>query len=182
MRAEGSPHISQAGIDLARRIGGETGRFGRVATSTAPRAFETAIAMGLAVDEQMELLRELGPGVEAEVRWDAGFAAFGRALRQGGATARFGTALAALWRAFIEAVPEGGRALMITHGGIVECGAVACLPEADHAAWGPACGYCEGVRLAFDGEKFVAAEIRRVEPSRYEALQLGIHWGISHPE
>lgn len=162
MRAEGSPHISQAGIDLARRIGDEIGRVARVATSTAPRAFETAIAMGLAVDEQVELLRELGEGVEAEVRWDAGFAAFGRAFQQGGATARFGTALAAMWRAFIETVPDGGRALIITHGGIVECGAVACLPEADHGAWGPACGYCEGVRLGLDGAAFVEVEILRV--------------------
>jgi hypothetical protein len=52
--------------------------------------------------------------------------------------------------------------LVITHGGIVEIGAVGCLPDADHSAWGPYCDYCEGVRLSLDGERFVEAEILRV--------------------
>ena len=52
--------------------------------------------------------------------------------------------------------------LAISHGGIVEAAAVACLPDADHAAWGDTLGYCEGVRLVFDGERFVRGEILRV--------------------
>ena len=51
-----SPHISQDGVDLARRVGQGLGKFDRVVTSTLPRAFETAIAMGYAVDEQIEQL------------------------------------------------------------------------------------------------------------------------------
>jgi hypothetical protein len=39
---------------------------------------------------------------------------------------------------------------------------VACLPRDNHAAWGPSCSYCEGVRLAFDGEQFTMAELLRV--------------------
>ena len=33
---------------------------------------------------------------------------------------------------------------------VVELGAVASLPDADHAGWGEAIGYCEGVRLVYD--------------------------------
>ena len=36
---------------------------------------------------------------------------------------------------------------------IVELGAVGSLPGAGHAAWGEAIGYCEGVRVVFDGER-----------------------------
>jgi len=46
---------------------------------------------------------------------------------------------------------------------ISEAGAVGCLPEADHASWGPECDYFKSVGLAFDGEKFLYAEILRAE-------------------
>ncbi len=52
--------------------------------------------------------------------------------------------------------------MIISHGGIVEAAAVACLPGADHGSWGAYCGYCEGIRLFFDGEQFVNGEILRV--------------------
>jgi broad specificity phosphatase PhoE len=162
MRVEHGRHLSQAGVSLARRVGNALGPFDRVVTSTVPRAFETAIAMGFAVDEQLDQLSTLGDDVSAEIDWRAGFAEFARVIRQGGATARFALRQADLWRSIVKALPEGRRALVITHGGIVEAGAVACLPQADHATWGPSCDYCEGVRLAFDGEQFTMAELLRV--------------------
>lgn len=162
MRTRPGQHLSQAGVELAHRVGRALPPFNLVIASTALRAVETAEAMGLRVDEKIEQLSTLDPGVEAEVAWDAGFAAFAQAMRRGGATARFGIMQAALWRSIALRLPDGGRALILTHGGIIEAGAVACLPQADHAAWGPACGYLEGVRLAFNGENFVDAEILRV--------------------
>jgi len=162
MRVEHGQHLSQAGVSLARRVGNALGPFDRVVTSTVPRAFETAIAMGFAVDEQLDQLSTLEDGVSAEIDWRAGFAVFARVIRQGGATARFAFRQADLWRSIVRALPDSGRALIITHGGIVEAGAVACLPQVDHATWGPSCDYCEGVRLAFDGEQFTAAELLRV--------------------
>jgi broad specificity phosphatase PhoE len=118
--------------------------------------------MGFAVDEQLDQLSTLGDDVSAEIDWRAGFAEFARVIRQGGATARFALRQADLWRSIVRALPEGRRALAITHGGIVEASAVACLPQADHVAWGPSCNYCEGVRLAFDGEQFTMVELLRV--------------------
>ena len=162
MRTRPGEHLSQAGVTLARRLGDHLGPFDRVVTSTIPRAFETAIAMGFAVDEQLEALSYLDADLEAEVDWDAGFAAFARAARRGGATARFGRRQADLWRRIAAALPDGGRALVITHGGVIEAGAVMALPDADHAAWGATCSYCEGVRLGFDGHAFTSAEILRI--------------------
>ncbi|RLC96340.1 MAG: hypothetical protein DRI77_08740 [Chloroflexi bacterium] len=162
-RVKPGQHLSQAGINLARRVGSSLGPYDRVITSTIPRAFETAIAMGFAVDEQLDQLSEMGDDVDAEIHWAAGFAEFARVIEQGGATARFARAQAQTWRSIAMALPDEGGALLITHGGIIEAGAVACLPRADHSAWGVACDYCEGVRLSFNGETFTEAEILRVE-------------------
>jgi len=163
MRAKAGQHLSQAGVRLARRVGSDLGPFDRVITSALPRAFETAIAMGFVVDEQFDQLSEMGDDASSEIHWAAGFAEFARVIKQGGATARFARTQAELWLSIARALPEGGRALVITHGGIVEAGAVACLLQADHNTWGAACGYCEGVRLSFNGETFTEVEILRVE-------------------
>ena len=67
MRVKPGQHLSQAGVDLARRVGDGMGRFGRVVTSRVPRADETAIAMAYAVDEQLEALSATPDGLGAEV-------------------------------------------------------------------------------------------------------------------
>jgi hypothetical protein len=45
-------HLSQAGVDLAWRLGETMEPYELVVTSPVARAFETAIAMGFAEDEQ----------------------------------------------------------------------------------------------------------------------------------
>ena len=162
MRVQPGVHLSQAGVTLARRVGDTAGPFDRVVTSTLERAYETAIAMGFAVHEQVALLAEMGDDVAREVHWTEGFPGFARAVALGGATARYAAELAVLWRQIVQATPENGRALVISHGGIVEAGAVGCLPDADHTAWGPALDYCEGVRLSFDGGRFTSIELLRL--------------------
>jgi broad specificity phosphatase PhoE len=162
MRYKPGQHLSQAGVSLARRVGAEMGPFERVITSTIPRAYETAIAMGFAVHEQLEDLSVLDDGVEAEVSWDAGFAAFARAAADEGAVARASQRQARFWQGIAGALSDDAAALLITHGGFIELGAVGCLPGADHESWGGHCSYCEGVRLAYDAVQFVDIEILRV--------------------
>jgi broad specificity phosphatase PhoE len=164
MRVKPGEHLSQEGVTLARRVGETLAPFNRVITSTIPRAFETAIAMGFAVDEEDEHFSIPLDGVEDEVgSWDAGFGAFGSAYHGGGATRRFADLLAGRLAEIARALPENGAALVISHGAIVEAAAVGCLPEANHAAWGRYCDYCEGVRLGFDAGQFTKVEIIRVE-------------------
>lgn len=164
MRVKPGQHLSQAGVALARRIGSGIGPFARVITSHIPRAYETAIALGFAVDEQAEALGMMIEGVEAEVgAWDAGFGAFGAAVQRGGLAAQLAAALSGFFRSAAISLAPGESALLITHGGMIEAGAVQCLPDADHASWGRFCDYCEGVRLAFDGERFVDIEILRLD-------------------
>ena len=89
MRVGQGQHLSQEGVDLARRVGATMGRFDRVVTSALPRAFETAIAMGFAVDEQVEALGAMSADVSREADWQRGCAEFQRAARLGGATAGY---------------------------------------------------------------------------------------------
>jgi broad specificity phosphatase PhoE len=162
MRSIPGDHLNQAGVSLARRVGEGLGPFDRVVTSTLPRAFETAIAMGFAVDEQAELMNSYGADVEREVPWPQAFAAYARAVRRGGAAQRYADQLKEYYVRLADELAEGGAALVINHGGVVELGVTACLPDADYESWGEAASYCEGVRLLWDDGTFVNAELLRV--------------------
>jgi broad specificity phosphatase PhoE len=163
MRTKPGEHLSQAGVDLARRVGEGMGPFNRVITTLAPRAFETAIAMGFAVDEQPgDFPSTIGDEEEGEIKWDAGYAAWSRAMRSGGIAAKYAHLEADRWRRLVESLSEGGSDLLITHGGVIEAGAAACMPVGEHTTLEAICGYCEGVRLAFDGVGWAGIEVLRV--------------------
>ena len=162
MRTKPGQHLSQAGVDLARRVGEGIASCDLVITSPSPRAFETALAMGFAVERQAERLGESPSG--KEIPWDAGFAAYAECLRQhpNGILATFARQLAAFHRDIARELPDGGRALLISHGSFIEASVVGCLPDFDYGDWGPACNYCEGVRLVFEGDDFTDCELLRV--------------------
>jgi broad specificity phosphatase PhoE len=175
MRVKPGKHLSQAGVDLARRVGDGMGHFDRVLTSTLPRAFETAIAMGYAVDEEAEWLTTCGDAVEAETPYPQTFAAYAGAVAGEKAAATFAREAARHWRAVAGHLPEAGCALMISHGGVVELGAIGCLTTdgvvMDYDAWGGPLDYCEGVRLMFAGGRCIGGDVLRV--SREEAAAHG---------
>jgi broad specificity phosphatase PhoE len=167
-KAGGGSQLSQAGVDLARRVGASIGPFERVATSVSPRARETAIAMGFAVDQELlTLVDEDAPAAEFEARrwWEAPqpFVALAQIVRAGGPTLALGHAIVGLWRDLVIALPEGASALVIGHSGQIEVALVTCFREADHGAWGGPFACCEGARLSFDGDppRFTQCEILR---------------------
>jgi len=166
VRHQPGHHLNQAGVDLARRVGGEIGPFGLVITSTAARAFETAIAMGFAVDEQLPGLETLPAGFEDEVNWNAGYMAFIDAIAHlpDGVVATYARSMRELHIKIAGRLQEGGSALVISHGGVVEASAVGCLPDADFEGW-PGCDYCEGIRLTYDVGRFTKVELLRVSNS-----------------
>src|SRR5688572_24465630 len=84
MRVKPGDHLSQAGVDLARRVGETMGHYDLVVTSPVARAFETAIAMGFAVDEQWPALAPPPQEVQEEADWEKGCAEYARAARRGG--------------------------------------------------------------------------------------------------
>jgi broad specificity phosphatase PhoE len=141
----GGSQLSQEGVDLARRLGSGLGPFVRVVTSVVPRARETAIAMGFAVDHEVVTLGS-DPGLYEQ----ASTVAWGRSTQPFADLARH--AIAAVWRDLLTPLRDDEAVLVIGHSGELEAALVACLPHADHASWGGFFGACEGARLAFDGE------------------------------
>ncbi len=161
LRTPPNPHLSQQGVTLARLVGEGLGPFDRVVTSTAPRAFETAIAMGFAVDVQEELLSTYGAEIESALPWPQPFLAY-QAARNHPAVAGYLRRLAAFYNDLAAYLSEGRAALVVNHGGVVELGAVACLPEAGYGSSGPHVACCEGVRLTWDQGAFRSVEILRI--------------------
>lgn len=163
IRSQDGNHLNQKGISLARKVGQGLGPFQFVATSSLPRAFETAIAMGFAVDEQNGLMNTYGGAVEREAPWPLPFYHYSEIVRQDGAAARYAYQLMDYYTAILDRLDEdGSSALVVNHGGVVELGVVACLPDTDFLAWGDAVDYCEGARLIWDDGRFVRGEVLRI--------------------
>lgn len=162
LRSKPGDHLNQPGVSLARLVGENLGPFDRVVTSTLPRAIETAIAMGFAVDEFNELMSSYGYDVEQEAPWPSFPAEYAAAIRRGKAAARYANQLKVVYTKLADYLMDGRAALVINHGGILELGAIACLPDADHTVWGAHFDYCEGIRLFWENGKFVDGELLRV--------------------
>ena len=161
IRSQWGDHLNQTGVTLARLVGQNMGPFDRVVTSMQPRAFETAIAMGFAVDEQAELMNPYGSAVEKEAPWPQPFYNYSEIIKQEGAAARYSNKLAKYYTGVMEFISEGRSALVINHGGVVELSVVGCLPDVDFSTWGDSADYCEGAKLFWD-DKFIRAEVLRV--------------------
>lgn len=163
MRDKPGAHLSQAGVDLARRVGAEMGPFQHVVTSKLPRAYETAIAMGFAVNDQKKVMNTYGEEVEAGAPWPQSFAGYAAAVKRRGAVRKYARKLARYYTELMEALPESGAALAVNHGGVLELGVIGCLPDLDYSTWGGPVGFCEGVRLTWHQGNFVEAELLRVQ-------------------
>ena len=155
-------HLTQAGVSLARRVGESMGPFARVITSDIPRAFETAIAMGFAVDDQSQEWSTYGEAVEVEIGNCVNMADLAKVTETGKATAKLCKSLAELMKGIAQGLNEGESALVVSHGGVLEIACIGCLPRAKHSSWGDYFGYCEGARLAFSADEFVSIELLRV--------------------
>lgn len=161
IRVKPGQNLSRVGVALARALGQNHPPVDACVTSPVPRAVQTAVAMGFAIDAEHPGLAEMAEAVAAEVAWDAGFPAFIAAVRRGGAAAALARAQAALYAEILRDVPEGGHALVVSHGGIVEAGAIGAVPDQDLSGFGGPLDCLEGVRLAWEDGRFLVAEILR---------------------
>ncbi|WP_152360850.1 phosphoglycerate mutase family protein [Microlunatus speluncae] len=162
----GGSQLSQEGVELARRIGATMGPYDVVATSVVPRARETAVAMGFAVDQEVVTLgRDPGLYAEAEAalpeRTPNPFLALAAAIDLGGAYHLYAHSIAALWRDLMTPLAADQSALVVGHSGELEAALVACVPDADYAEWGGFFGCCEGARLTFTN-RFTEVEFLRL--------------------
>ena len=159
-------HLSQEGIALAQLIGSKTGPFNLVVTSPSPRAVETAVAMGFAVDETLPILAELSSDTYKNSGFPAPFDQLDRFVSQHHDVESFANTQAHAWRDIVCKIDDGEQVLIVTHGCFVEFGAIASLPHGNYSEWNGPIGNCEGFRLTFEDGKFESGEILRVPPNQ----------------
>lgn len=161
-----APNLTQEGVTLGRQVGENIGPFALVVTSQIPRAFQTAIAMGFAVDREVEWLFAYTTELDDALPAPYTFTAFADAMQNNEIISNFATQQAEHWRSIVAELKDGEAALLISHGGIVEMGAVGCLLHdnvtVDFDTLGNPLSYCEGVRLTFDGVRCIGGEVLRV--------------------
>lgn len=167
-RGKGS-HLSAAGVIQARQIGNTLPPFDLVFTSHIPRTLETALAMGFAVDEQLEVIGNIPMDVWDEIghqerwEWKQPFVTFADFIKRGGPTARLGKSQRDVWITALEALPVDGSVLIVSHGRVIESGLVSAVPDGDFANWGAPFQHGEGVRMRYEHGRFYDVEFRRNE-------------------
>lgn len=168
MRSKPGQHLSQSGVDLANYVGKLTGPFDTVVCSEIPRAIETAIAMGFAVDLHIAGLGVLPDTIYSAIEWPKSLKRISALVNADEACRSFAHKQANHWRTVLDQLSDQQTALIVTHGGIIELGAIAFAPDTDHASWGGPIGYCEGFRFSRN-EDGIACEVLRV-PSRFQLI------------
>jgi len=161
IRVKPSKHISQEGVNLARKVGEELGDFDRVFSSTAPRAIETAVAMGYAVDDTFEMISQTPEKLGQEIEWGIDFQGYLEAYQKGGVVAEYAGELADFLKSLVEELPEDAKILVISHGGLLELSVIGCFPEEDYVSWGKPLDCCEGVRMFIDEGKYHNIDLLR---------------------
>ncbi len=158
-------YLSADGVSLARRVGDGIGPFDVVIATPAQRTTETAIAMGFAVDDTVDVglddafWEEVG---RHDHSWPDTLAGYRSIIAGGPAVARVGATQKQVWTAVLNTTPDGGAALFISHGHAIEAGIATCFSEGEIEWTGGPFAQCEGFRCGYDGERFVDAEIIRV--------------------
>ncbi|MGA8709818.1 MAG: histidine phosphatase family protein [Thermoplasmata archaeon] len=155
-------HLNREGLELARRIAPTLGRFDRVVTSPKPRALETAEALGFSVDALLPELAMMPDdvGLPIDELHPRSFADYVRFVGRSEAMADYAQTQATLMREELERLPDGGRLLLVSHGGIIEFGAAGARPG-DAMTWGEPVGYLEGIRLTLSRGEWVRGEVLR---------------------
>ncbi len=155
-------HLAQAGIEQARAAAAWCDRFDFVVASPLPRAYETAIAMGFAVDRTHPAIQEHSEQIMDDVQWDAGYSAWAAAYMTKASVIAYVDHVGSLLGVWLEQVPAGGSLLVVTHGGVVEAMAVGLAPGADLVELGESPGYAEGFRAVTEtGESFDLTALRQ---------------------
>jgi broad specificity phosphatase PhoE len=162
-RADEQSGLSVAGRARCERVARGVGPYELVVTSPLARARETALLLGGRVDRvEAGLLPELH-GLSFAF-WDAldDLPAYDRFAGERDGAREIGTEQGALWSALAATLGADSRALAVSHGAVIELGAVVLARRLGIALSGPAFGYCEGVAVSFAAGTPRGIELLRV--------------------
>jgi broad specificity phosphatase PhoE len=153
--------LSEEGFETAQHVGQSLHQFDLVVTSELSWAFETAITMGYSVEIQLNAQAYEKEEGDEEVNRYASLADYAELIKNSSGIARWAQAQSEYFLSIIKMLHEGGKALVITHGGAIDTTAVACFPNADYKRWGLSFEYSEGYCLSFENGMFLDFKIRR---------------------
>ena len=162
----GGVHLTQSGVDLARKVGNTMDHFDYVITSPKERAFETAIAMGFAVNETHEALANYGDHMPIEVRDEERLNRneIKTLLEQEDSfLLQFAQKQVKLLYELSEKIQEGEKLLLISHGGMIDIPLTYLFILEDQSKWRNLISFCEGYRIILDQGKISKYQILRVK-------------------
>lgn len=145
---------------MARRLRAPDRGFALVISSPRERARDTAIALAYRVDETDAVLDVAPDEALTQTQYDTlrSAEAVAELLRTNPLARRFAEDQVSLWESLARRVPDGERALLVTHGGNIELPAVV-LGTHLGASVGPfPLTYCEGMRVRYEQGRPVAIE------------------------
>lgn len=155
-------HLIQSGVDLARKVGSTMDSFDYVITSHLERTYETAIAMGYAVNEIVEDLGSYDDRVLTEFNLETlTFPIIHDVLTRKTFTYRFAQRQADLLLKISSRIHENQKLLIVSHGHSIDIPFVFLFPNEDHNSLGPLFNYCEGFRIQIEDEKITNFELLR---------------------
>ena len=155
--------LSDDGRAMCVRVAQTVPPYALVVASPLPRATETARLIGRRLDSvDPALLPELHGlpfgfwnGLEE-------LADYVRLARSHHGARRLAEEQASLWAAFASRLSGAERALAVSHGAVIELGAIALAQRLKAALGGPVFGYCEGVVATFQSGVPTRIEFLRV--------------------
>ena len=155
-------HLIQPSVDLSRKVGSTMDQFDYIITSPKERAYETAIAMGYAGNEIVEVLGSYNDDIAKEFTFETlTFPQIAELLNQKTFTYQFAQQQANLLLKLSSKIKDGKKLLILSHGGVIDIPLVFLFPYEDHSSWGSLVSYCEGYRIQIEGDKFNNFEILR---------------------
>lgn len=159
-RGRGS-HLSHDGVRAARELGASLGRFDYVLASTSPRTMETAIAMGAAVDDLVEMPSPVETGeiaFHAWREWGDPFTTLRDRARESDAVDAYLAREVERLLAATGDLGDGCRALVVGHGGWIESVVAGILEPRVLATIGGSFWHLDGIRLAIATSSPVSVE------------------------
>ena len=162
-----STHLSDEGVRRARRLSERLPRFDYVAVGDQPRHEETALALGVAVDEQISWPSGYVDGMvdhHDQWSWSHPFVRYRELLRSRPELRAVVPVHLEHWRRMLGLVSEEGALLVVSSGGSIEPVLVAAVADGAHTTWGGPFHHLEGARLTWDGSTFTLGELLRQPP------------------
>jgi len=160
-RAKPSERLTPAGKAAAAALGRSADLFDVVVSSSRRWATETAAAMGFPIAGTDPVWASLWEGFDDRDPPLRSFGDFQAAFKSETNAKTFGTRLVDAVRRLADALPDGGRALVITHGGLPELAAAAARPDDTALSSEAMLERLEGVAFEFEADRIVGIRILR---------------------